>query len=214
MPIYATKKAWNCFFDRPEDGSDGACGWRFDVVLKWPGTIDVHFYTEVGFRNRLDNALEQLGELLGYGFNVIDASDMSKADRDNYNEVLGDNSILVEFRDDDLLGSDRLGYAEWWRYRHKFAVARIVVAGQSSNLNATITHELVHALTAMGHVTGPSLMARYSSYNRRDVSDSDREQFAIYRAIPYGMDIADVKKIAYIAETGGLWIDTVPAYDR
>lgn len=214
MAIYATKKAWNCFFDRPEDGSDGACGWRSDVVLKWTGTIDVHFYTEVGLGNRLDNSLAQLGELLGYEFNVIDASGMSKADRDNYNDVLEDNSILVELRDDDLLGGNRLGFAEWWRYPRSFAVARIVVAGRSSNLNATITHELVHALTAMGHVNGPSLMARYSSYNRRDVSDSDREQFAIYRAVPYGMAIADVKRIAYIAETGELWLDTVPVYDR
>ena len=216
MPIYATKRAWNCFFDRPDDGSDGDCGWRSESVLKWPAPIAVHFYTEVGFRNRLDNSLAQLSELLGYEFDVVDASDMSASDRNNYNETLPLNSILVELRDDDLVGSDRLGYAEWRYYpsRHEFAVARVVVAGRSSNLNATITHEMVHALTAMGHVIGSSLMARYSNYNRRDLSDSDREQFAIYRQIPRGMHIDEVKTFAYIAESGELWINTVPVYDR
>lgn len=216
MPIYATKRAWNCFFDRPDDGSDGDCGWRSESVFKWPAPITIHFYSEVGFRNRLDDALAQLGELLGYEFNVVDASGMSMFDRNNYNETLDRNSILVELRDDDDAGGNRLGYAEWWVYRsrHEFSVARVVVAGRSSNLNATIMHEMVHALTGMGHVVGSSLMARYSNYNRRDLSDSDREQFAIYRQIPRGMHVDELQRFAYIAETGELWIDTVPVYDR
>ena len=216
MPIYATKRAWNCFFDRPDDGSDGDCGWRSESVFKWPAPITIHFYTEVGFRNRLDDALARLSEFLGYEFDVIDASDMSMFDRNNYNDALDPNSILVELRDDEDVGGNRIGYAEWWVYRsrHEFSVARVVVAGQSSNLNATIMHEMVHALTGMGHVVGSSLMARYSNYNRRDLSDSDREQFAIYRQIPRGMHVDEVKQIAYIDETGELWIDTVPVYDR
>ncbi len=216
MPIYAAKRAWNCFFDRPADGSDGDCGWRSESVLKWPGPIAIHFYTEVGFQNRLEDALAQLTELLGYEFAVIDANGMSASDRNNYNEVLGDNAILVELRADDLVGSDRLGYAQTWCYcaQHTYAVARVVVAGQSSNLNATIMHEMVHALTGMGHVVGSSLMARYSSYNRRTLSDSDREQFAIYKQIPRGMHVDEVKEFAYIAESGELWINTVPVYER
>ena len=152
MPIYATKRAWNCFFDRPADGSDGDCGWRSESVLKWPAPITIHFYTEVGFRNRLDDALARLSEFLGYEFDVVDASDMSMFDRNNYNDALDPNSILVELRDDEDVGGNRLGYAEWWVYRsrHEFSVARVVVAGQSSNLNATIMHEMVHALTGMG----------------------------------------------------------------
>ena len=223
------REVWDCYADRPEGGvpgfdqwTGGCGGWNGGTVGKWLSDAPVKYWAtgHESYVALLEEALKKLAPLLNLEFQQVERQ--YDADLWAFVGILRDEAESYDFGVSDWYVTDTGGFASAGTRAGEVLSGRLVVwmrddytpddwsvRGRNTAYSTTV-HELLHAMTTIGHSTRRGSRIGGSSVKWLSPMDEALVRLNSHRLVQPGMTMEEVRALVVLRDE---LVDAPPAQE-